>query len=161
MRRLNQSILSAISLGLTLIGLGGCLSIPDGEPPAGPVVLPNVQPETLHPTGAVNRFATSLTAELLRRYTPGSEMLCRRDFEADDPATAAWPDRVLRQSSDLFRFRFDAKAELALRSVIRRGNTPGEYRWEMILSQNGQMIWRDGTTVKVPLPEPRTINQTD
>lgn len=139
-----------VLVGLILLASAGCNSVPDGQPPQGAIVAVQQPRKELRAREAVNLFATTMSAALLRRFTPGNVIACRRIFEAPSLDLARLPEAVLKSSGDLFEFRIDTSSELVLTSRIRSGDRVGHYRWEMDLRQRDVVIWQEHSEIVVP-----------
>lgn len=128
----------------------GCTSIPDGKAPTGPIVPPSTPRPVLSTAEAVNRFATSMSAGLLRNFAPGTVIVCRQDFLPAGSGFERLPLLVVGKSGDLFVFRFSNMPSVpTLYSRIEPGKRKGDYLWDMSLRYGDKPIWQESCTIRV------------
>jgi len=134
---------------LALAVAGGCCSssLPDGEPPRGPIVEAGTAASSYSPAAAQNRLATSFSVALLNNFAPGSVVTYRRDFVSVRPDWADAPEAVVRQGGDLFRFSTDERSPWRLVSRIAAATEPGRYGWTMELYRENRLVWHESVVI--------------
>ena len=137
-----------ICLSCSLLLFCGCESLPEGEPPEGPIVTPQLPAGTMGSMNqAVNYMTTSLSTLAIQYGLRGVGVL--------KPFSDSYSNRVFRQVADISGIvpaTRTTKPELLLTSKFIKHSMNMTWTMQLIRLSDNKIIWRSKTIIRQPKP---------
>ena len=138
----------AAIVGCLLLLLCGCESLPEGEPPEGPIVTPQQPSSTMGTINqAVNYMTTSLSTIAIQNELRGVKVL--KTF------SDIYSNRVFRQVADIsgiIAVTGSSKPELLLTSKFIRRSKKMLWIMQLIRLSDNEIIWNGKTIINTSTP---------
>ena len=137
-----------ICLACSLLLFCGCESLPEGEPPEGPIVKSQQPTDTMESINqAVNYMTTSLSTAAIQDGLRGVKVL--RTFSDN------YSNRVFRQVADIsgiVAVTGSSKPELLLTSKFIKRSEKMLWMMQLIRLSDNEIIWNGKTIIKSSIP---------
>lgn len=133
--------------------LQGCRwfqSIPDGEIGDGPIVQYPRMDRKFSEQRGVNFMTTSLTASLIRKFTPGATLHLNANFKSDDEEYKELPVMVMHKIRDLYILKYSDSSPYMIKSEVKNiKSIPDCALWTMsLIDEDNKVIWTEQILIK-------------